>query len=183
MFVWSFILVHSLRPDEVMISEWNGYVREGLAEAAKWLIEVNLRKGKWQRNASTIYSFNNRSPRYLNKKRFAKFVRDPSTGLYVVPRKPTQDLVYIGYLMDFIKQKPPEQYNIEARSTQNRIRVRVPIPVPHQMQGPQYDELSEWTLKEYVGMRRILVAKVAELAGIGGTVANLERRAKYRNVA
>jgi hypothetical protein len=183
MFVWSFYLVHDLRPDDVEWAQWHRYVRVGLVEAAKWLIDVNLRKAKWEKSAPEKYHYSPRNRKYLNKKIFAKRVRDPETGLYVKPRRPTQDLVYIGYLIDFIKGRAPDQYNIEARSVQNRVRVRIPIPTPHQMQSAQYSELSEWTLQEYVGMRRILVVSVARQAGISGSVANLERRARYRHVA
>ncbi len=183
MFVWNFFLVHDLRPDDIELAQWHKYVRVGLVEAGKWLIEHNLRKEKWSRSAPEKYHFNPRERRYINKKLFAKRVRDPETGIWVKPRRPTQDLVYIGYLIDFIKGRSPEDYNIEARSVQNRIRVRIPIPTPHRMQKAQYSELSEWTLREYVAMRHILFESVARQAGITGSVANLERRARYANVA
>jgi hypothetical protein len=176
MFVWSFIIVHGLKPDDMMWAEWHQWVREGMVEAAKWLIENNLRRDKWKAGAGDKYHFDPRDRKYLNKKMFAKFVRDPETGIYVPPRKPTQDLVYIGYLVDYIKGKPADAYNIEKTSVQTRVRVRVPIPTPHRMQKAQYEELGEWTLYEYVAMRRILFSYIARKLGVESrTMKHLER--------
>lgn len=170
----------SLKPIEVRQKEWNDAVRKGLIAGADWLINVNLRQRKFRPGNRSRYGFAARSVKYMNYKRFARLVRDPFTGLKVQPAKPSVDLVYTGWLRDFIEARDPSLYRKIPTATSNRVRLRVPIQTPqgHRMQAQQYLELGLFTEEEYVEVRRIVVAVVAKEMGFGdATEVQLWRRA------
>jgi hypothetical protein len=174
-----------IKPDEVLQAEWNGAVRKGLIAGAEWLIETNLRKRKFRPGNRARYNFRPRGAKYENYKRFARKIRDPETGLKVTPAKPAVDLVYTGTLRDFIEGKPASAYRKIPTATSNRVRVRVPIPGPPRvmkkgggMKQEQWEELGAFSQDEYIQVRRIVIAVVAQEMGFGdASEADLWRRA------
>lgn len=159
-------------PAGLKAKQVNDAVRQALIGVGHWLVEENLRKRKFNTGNRQLYGFRPRSAKYEAKK-YRKFIRDPETGLKVRPGRPAVDLVFTGRLKQFIESKPSTQYRMIPTATSNRVRLRIPIPVPGRkggyMRAEQYQELGKYSALEYVEMRRIFIANVATILGLGST--------------
>lgn len=158
-----------IAPFEAKRRDVNQAVTLALLDCADYLIEENLRNpqtGKFGTRSRSKYGFAPRNEKYERKKRYAKLVRDPETGLKVQPDRPATDLRYTGRLRRFIQERGPELYRKLTTATTNKVRLRVPIQVPSvkrgaYMRAEQYEELSRWSQEEYRVMSKIFVARVA----------------------
>lgn len=149
------VKVTAMRPATMMVRAWNHLIAGAYRLAGEYWVEhflpLHFTAGAVQR-----YSYAARTRRYLERKRFAKALRD-GKGNWFVPIKPPLPLVYSDQLRKDVLGRNKSAFNIRATATSNKHQVRVPVRIPHPLNPKNAGEIVRWNDQEKEILRGVIM--------------------------
>lgn len=153
-----------LRPPDVAKSQFNGWVRAGLVEAAKYWI-ANYLPLHFQRGAEQRYNY---APR--TRRTHAIKARAAQRGLIYSPKGgevpyagPPAPWVWTGDAKQALLGRSPDSFNIRPTATSNTQKVVVPLPIGHPINPRHKGELTVVTRAERRKLTDIVLTTVKRL--------------------